>query len=223
MRYTADRFNDEPHFTLQGTDIERVSSYKYIGVIFDEKLNFAEHGAKIAARINKKTNTLKSLAGIKWGTSTQPLLRCVNGCLRPTVEYGLQALSKSRTDPFENAAINKIDAAIRQALRIALGVPQRTKNEIFHVLSDTIPTSYRAKLAALIYHDKILHFGPQHPLYKSITKAGNNPLMKPKTITYKNKNKPDKIANKRRTWAAVMIDMRKELHLELPAYDNPVI
>ena len=47
--------------------------------------------------------------------------------------------------------------------------------------------------------------------------------MKPKTIKYKNPNKPDKIINKRRTWAAVMIDMRKKLHLELPTYDNPVI
>ena len=221
VRYTVGRFNDEPHFTLQGTDIERVISYKYLGVIFDEKLNFAEHGAKIAARINKKTNILKSLAGSKWGTSTQSLLRYVNGCLRPIAEYGLQALSKSRSDPFDNAAINKIDTAMRQALRIALGVPQHTKNEIVHVLSDTMPISYRAKQAALIYHDKILHFGPQHQLHKTITKVGNHPLMKPKTIEYK--NKPNKIVNKRRKWAAVMIEMRKQLHLELPASDNPVI
>ena len=221
VRYTVGRFNDEPHFTLQGTDIERVSSYKYLGVIFNKKLNFAEHGAKIAARINKKTNILKSLAGSKWVTSTQSLLRYVNGCLRPIAEYGLQALSKSRSDPFDNAAIDKIDTAMQQALRIALGVPQHTKDEIVHVLSDTLPISYRAKQAALIYHDKILHFGPQHPLHKTITKVGNHPLMKPKTIKYK--NKPSKIVNKRRTWAAVMIDMRKQLHLELPASDNPVI
>ena len=206
---------------MQGTDIERVSSCKYFGVIFDEKLNFAEHGAKIAARINKKTNILKSLAGSKWGTSTQSLLRYVNGCLRPIAEYGLQALSKSRSDPFDNTAIDKIDTAMRQALRIALGVPQHTKDEIVHVLSDTLPISYRAKQAALIYHDKILHFGPQHPLHKTITKVGNHPIMKPKTTKYK--NKPSKIVNKRRTWAAVMIDMRKQLHLELPASDNPVI
>ena len=84
-----------------------------------------------------------------------------------------------------------------------------------------MPVSYRAKQAALIYHDKILHFGPQHPLYNTITKVGNHPLIKPKIIKYE--NKPDKIVNKRRTWAAVMIDKRKQLHLELLAYDNPVI
>ena len=112
---------------------------------------------------------------------------------------------------------------MRRALKIALGVPQRTKNELVHVLSDTMPISYRAKQAALIYHDKILYFDPQHPLYESIEKVGLYPLMKPKTIKYKNSNKPNKIVNKRRTWAAVMIDMRKKLHLELPEYDNPVI
>ena len=185
VTYTAGRFNDEPHFTLQGTDIERVSSCKYLGFIFDEKLNFAEHGAKIAARINKKTNFLKSLAGSKWGISTQSLLRYANGCLRPIAEYGLQALSKFISDPFDNVTINKIDAAMRQALRIALGVPQHTKNEIVHVLSDTMPISYRAKQAVLIYHDKILHFVPQHPQYKTITKVGNYPLTKPRTIKYK--------------------------------------
>ena len=194
-------------------------------VIFDEKLNWKEHGDKTAAKINqKKNNILKSLAGSEWGTSTQSLLRYVNGCLRPIAEYGLQALTRSRTDPFENQAIKEIDAAMRRALKIALGVPQRTKNELVHVLSDTMPISCRAKQAALIYHDKILHFGPEHPLYESVKKVGNYPLMKPKKKNkYKNKNKPNRIVNKRRSWAAVMIDMRKKLHLELPEYDNPVI
>ena len=59
--------------------------------------------------INKNTNILKSLAGSKWGTSTQSLLRYVDGCLWLIAEYGLQALSQSRSDPFDNAAINKID------------------------------------------------------------------------------------------------------------------
>ena len=112
---------------------------------------------------------------------------------------------------------------MRRALKIALGVPQRTKNELVHVLSDTMPISFRAKQAALIYHDKILHFGPEHPLYESVKKVGNYPIMKPRSTRYKNKNKPNKIINKRKTWAAVMIDMRKQLHLELPNYDNPVI
>ena len=128
-----------------------------------------------------------------------------------------------RLDPFENQVIEKIDAAMRRALKIALGVPQRTKNELVHVLSDTMPVSFRAKQAALIYHDKILHFGPEHPLYESVKKVGNYPIMKPRSTRYKNKNKPNKIINKRKTWAAVMIDMRKQLHLELPDYDNPVI
>ena len=89
VRYTADRFNDAPHFTLQGSDIERVSSYKYLSVIVDERLNFAGHDAKIAARINKNNNILKSRAGSKWGTSTQSLLRYVNGCLWLIAEYDL--------------------------------------------------------------------------------------------------------------------------------------
>ena len=149
VRYTPGKSNEEPQFTLQGTDIERVPSYKYLGVIFDEKLNWKEHGEKTAAKINKKNNILKSLAGSEWGTSTQSLLRYVNGCLRPIAEYGLQALTRSRTDPFENQAIEKIDAAMRRALKIALGVPQRTKNDLVHVLSDTMPISFRAKQAAL--------------------------------------------------------------------------
>ena len=99
VRYTPGKSNEEPQFTLQGTDIERVPSYKYLGVIFDEKLNWKEHGEKTAAKINKKTNILKSLAGSEWGTSTQSLLRYVNGCLRPIAEYGLQALTNVDLEP----------------------------------------------------------------------------------------------------------------------------
>ena len=53
VRYTPGQSNEEPQFTLQGTDIERVSSYKYLGVIFDEKLTWKEHGVRTAAKINK--------------------------------------------------------------------------------------------------------------------------------------------------------------------------
>ena len=83
VRYTANQHKERPQFMLQGTDIDRVPSYKYLGVVFDEKMNFAEHGTTIASRISKKINILKSLAGIEWGTSTQSLLRYVNSCLRP--------------------------------------------------------------------------------------------------------------------------------------------
>ena len=109
MRYTANRHKEQPQFTLQGTDIDRVPSYKNLGVVFDEKMNFAEHGTTIASRISKKINILKSLAGIEWGTSTQSLLRYVNSCLHPIAEYGFPALSKSRSELFENAAIEKIE------------------------------------------------------------------------------------------------------------------
>ena len=74
----------------------------------------------------------------------------------------------------------------------------------------------RVRQAALIYHNKILHFGSQHPLYKATSKVGNFPIMKTKRT--KPKNGPGKIVNKRQTWAAVMIDMRKKLKLEIPAY-----
>ena len=169
-------------------------------------MNFAEHGTTIASRISKKINILKSIAGIEWGISTQSLLRYVNSCLHPIAEYGFPALSKSRFEPFENAAIKKIDAAMRKALRIALGVPQCTKTELVHFLSDTMPLNNRVRQAALIYHNKILHFGSQHPFYKAISKVGNFPIMKTKRT--KPQNGPGKIVNKRQTWAAVMIDMR---------------
>ena len=109
---------------------------------------------------------------------------------------------------------------MRKALRIALGVPQCTKNELVHLLSDTMPLNYRVRQAAFICHNKILHFGSQHPLYKAISKVGNFPIMKPKRT--KPQNRPGKIVNKRQTWAAVMIDLRKKLKLEIPAYDKPV-
>ena len=109
---------------------------------------------------------------------------------------------------------------MRKALRIALGVPQCTKNELVHILSDTMPLNYRVRQAAFIYHNKVLHFGSQHPLYKAISKVGNFPIMKPKRT--KPQNRPGKIVNKRQTWAAVMIDLRKNFKLEIPAYDKPV-
>ena len=40
VRYTANRHKEQSQFTLQGTDIDRVPSCKYLGVVFDEKNEF---------------------------------------------------------------------------------------------------------------------------------------------------------------------------------------
>ena len=67
VRYTATRGAERPHFTLQGTDIEKVPSFKYRGVVFDEKIKFSERGAKIVSKISKK---IWIECGISTSTST---------------------------------------------------------------------------------------------------------------------------------------------------------
>ena len=70
VRYTTHRHAEHPHFTLQGTDMERVASFKYRGLVFDEKMKFVEHGGKIVSKISKKIDILKSLARIECGINT---------------------------------------------------------------------------------------------------------------------------------------------------------
>lgn len=63
------------------------------------------------------------MAGVKWGANTGTLLRYVNGCIRPTAENGIQALT---TLQIHHQQVRSLDTALPRALGIALGVAQRT-------------------------------------------------------------------------------------------------
>ena len=62
-----------PTYFLNGQAIDWVTEFKYLGIMYDRKLNFESHVSYLRNKLRPRLNLLKSMAGAKWGTKTKTL------------------------------------------------------------------------------------------------------------------------------------------------------
>ena len=78
----------EPTITLDGKNIEFVSSFKYLGVIFDKKLKWNEH-VKVQAKKAKAALMIgRRMVGHNWGLNPKTTHWLYTAIVRPVLTYG---------------------------------------------------------------------------------------------------------------------------------------
>ena len=174
-----------PQFTIGlGVDkkpIETVKSYKYLGVLFTNKLNWSDRIDVIQKAAFKKMNLLKIMANKDYGVHTPILINYVN-TIANAVEYGALALNVGNITV---ARRNKLASIIPSALKIALGLPRCANNEATLIESGMIPTKCRIeqysinKLAKIIHNTKETN---KHPLLDTV----HNTVGKVKEYVHRN-------------------------------------
>ena len=76
------------NLTLKGKTIPLVDHAKFLGLIFDEKLNWGPHISNLKARCNKDLNLMKSLTATQWGANQETLMKLYRVVMRPKIDYG---------------------------------------------------------------------------------------------------------------------------------------
>lgn len=61
--FTQKRVLPEMSLKMDGRSLERVNVFKFLGVLFDSKLTWAEHINKIVGKCQKILNTIRCLSG----------------------------------------------------------------------------------------------------------------------------------------------------------------
>ena len=151
------------NFTIQGTEIEWVKEYKYLGVIFDNTLSFRKHATYIRRKVGGKMNILRMLAGSPWGASTHTLKRYYLGAIRPILEYGAQALfigTKTYLAQIENIQ--------NRAMRIILGAHLSTPISILQAELGIMPLIDRRQMLTCSHYYKLMENPDPHPLKKIV-------------------------------------------------------
>ena len=82
------KLHHEPTLTLNGLAIPVVQEYKFLGVIFDNKLSFIPHIKYLKARCLKALNLLKVVSRFDWGADSIVLLRLYRALVRSKLDYG---------------------------------------------------------------------------------------------------------------------------------------
>ena len=135
---------------LQGSDIDRVRHFSYLGVILDEYLSWKEHVSKVCDKVNKRLGLLGRIRSCL----TLKAAKCAYNCLvLPVLCYTdtawgeLSAECKSRLQRLHNRAARKIVRrdSTSEALK-SLGWPTletiRKRNKsilVYKCLNDLVP------------------------------------------------------------------------------------
>ena len=151
-----------PELTLGGTKIECVDEFKFLGLVFDRKLNFKAHIQYLLKRCTKALNLLKVVAHTDWGADRTVLLRLYRTLIRSKLDYGCIVYGSTR-----KSYLQKLDTIHHQGLRIATGA-FRTSPVCSLYAEANEPSLYlRRKKLSLQYTIK-LKSNPTNPAYQYV-------------------------------------------------------
>lgn len=128
---------------LNGQHIQQVPTHKFLGVLFDSKLNWKPHIAQAASKGKAATSILKTLAGKTWGADRDMLLRLYKVLVRSKVEYGAAVLPQ--LPPKEERDLQRVQYL---ALKTATKLAHTVSYEAVDVEAGIMPLKYRFTILA---------------------------------------------------------------------------
>jgi len=75
---------------INGSQINTATKAKFLGITFDQELNWNDHINNIVNSCKARINLLRSLSGQHWGAGKHALLRIYRTLIRPRLDYGLE-------------------------------------------------------------------------------------------------------------------------------------
>ena len=114
---------------MNGTQIEPISSVKYLGVMLDNKLNFSEHIRHSVKKANKAKALLYNLINRKSDLNLRNKLILFKAIIRPTMMYAAPVWSSTYI-----TNIKKLQVIQNKALRMITNAKPRARNINIHTL-----------------------------------------------------------------------------------------
>ena len=118
-----------PEMRLDDQTIPYKDSAKFLGVIFDKRLNFASHIDNLKRKCTKAVNLLKALASTKRGAGQETLIHLYRALIRSRIDYGSIVYGSAT-----KAVTKSLGAMQNEVLRIASETFKSTPIESLHVL-----------------------------------------------------------------------------------------
>jgi len=100
--------------TLNGINFTYKKQVKFLGIIFNHRLNWKEHINYITTKCGKIINLLRSMTSMSWGASKKVLLTMYKVLIISLFEYGCQAYESATTATKQNLCIVQSKAAAVQ-------------------------------------------------------------------------------------------------------------
>lgn len=156
------KLHNDPVLKLEGDIIPVVNQYKFLGVIFDKKLNFIPHINYLRRKCNNTLQLLRVVAHTKWGADQQTLHKIYKYLIRSQLDYACFIYRAAR-----KSYLKKLDPIHHGSIRLILGAFRTSPVESLFVEANEYPPQIRSEKLALQYYLKIKST-PSNPAYENI-------------------------------------------------------
>lgn len=125
---------------IQGTQLEWVKTYQYLGVWIDDKLTFYQHLSYLKERMRARTTVMRAMTRTDAGASSAVLKLYYTMAVRPLLDYCAPVLVNINKDQRD-----RLEVSQNNALRLILGAAPWTKTETLQCEAGLIPLTERIK------------------------------------------------------------------------------
>ena len=160
-----------PCLKLGTANLAFEKSVKFLGMVFDRRLDWTAHLNYIVDRCKPRLNLMRAMAGASWGASKETLLMVYRAMIRSIIDYGSIAY-----DNTSSSNRSKLDTMQYKALSICCGALRGTSQAALQVDCGEMPLHLRRRQQMMEYTTKIQSI-PDHPT-QSILKAGKRRRLK---------------------------------------------
>ena len=140
MHFCRKKCYDDPELFLgdNGPPISYTKEKKFLGLIWDPKLNFKAHIRYLRKKCQSPLNLLKVLSHTDWGASKKILLTLYRALIRSKLDYGsIVYRNASETD------LKSLDVVHNQGIRLSLGAFKSSPVESMYVEAHELPLRER--------------------------------------------------------------------------------
>uniref|UniRef100_A0A8C1TCJ5 RNA-directed DNA polymerase from mobile element jockey n=1 Tax=Cyprinus carpio TaxID=7962 RepID=A0A8C1TCJ5_CYPCA len=146
MIFTKKKKMEQITLKLYDQPLERVSEFKYLGLIFDGKLTWKRHIKKIENKCKGIINCMVAISKYEWGASKRSLLHVYQALIRSSIDYGCTVYGAG-----SKLEMKKLENIQSKALRICCGAIRSTPLDAIRVEMGEMPLDLRREKMSLMY------------------------------------------------------------------------
>jgi len=160
--FTRSEPNSQLKLRMNGTEIPRCNTVKFLGLHWDQKLTWSPHIVQLKNSCMKALNLLRSVSSQHWGADQETLLRLYRSMVRSKLDYG-SIVYGSASDHL----LKSLDTVANEAIRIATGAFKSTPiNRLYVLANEPTLEKRRAELTLRYFYKIKSHI--MNPAYNSV-------------------------------------------------------
>ena len=165
VTFTRRRLNEHIQLKIKNKNIEQTDTAKFLGIIFDNRLSWAQHIKYIQEKSKPRLNLLRSLTGSRFGSNKKTLLVIYKTLIRSVMDYACPVFISA-----SNTQLKKLDSIQYSALTIICGALKGTSLLALQNECGELPLNLRREqiLAKYICTVKM---NPQNPTNEVLVEA----------------------------------------------------